>query len=154
MKYRKLRIAFSAVCGVLCLLLIALWVRSHWRFDCIYHLYKNRMSDGMSLTLASNAGIILIPIRPANEADLFLYDHEGWKLRSREADPETFNVQWKPAPDKPWVVIPYWFPVLLCSTLAAAPWIHRFRRFSLRTLLLAVTLTAVILGAIVIGASK
>jgi hypothetical protein len=27
MKFRKLRIAFSAVCGVLCLLLIALWVR-------------------------------------------------------------------------------------------------------------------------------
>jgi hypothetical protein len=26
MKYRKLRIAFSAVCGILCLLLIALWV--------------------------------------------------------------------------------------------------------------------------------
>jgi hypothetical protein len=28
MKRRHLRIAFSAVCGVLCLLLIALWVRS------------------------------------------------------------------------------------------------------------------------------
>jgi hypothetical protein len=154
LRFRKLRIAFSAVCGIICLLLIALWVRSHWRFDCIYSLYKNRMSHGMSLTLASNAGIILIPIRPARETDLFLYDHKGWKLRSREADPETFNVQWMPAPDKPWVVIPHWLPVVLCSTLAAAPWIQRFRRFSLRTLLIAMTLAAVILGTIVIAAGK
>ena len=29
MKYRKLRIAFSAVCGIVCLLLIALWVRNN-----------------------------------------------------------------------------------------------------------------------------
>jgi hypothetical protein len=29
MKHRKLRIAFSAVCGMLCLLLIFLWVRSY-----------------------------------------------------------------------------------------------------------------------------
>src|SRR5688500_16229252 len=28
MRFRKLRIAFSAVCGMICLLLVALWVRS------------------------------------------------------------------------------------------------------------------------------
>jgi hypothetical protein len=33
MKFRKLRIAFSAVCGVFCLLLIVLWVRSYWALD-------------------------------------------------------------------------------------------------------------------------
>ena len=31
MKYCKLRIAFSAVCGIICLLLIVLWVRSYGR---------------------------------------------------------------------------------------------------------------------------
>jgi hypothetical protein len=31
-RFRKLRIAFSAVCGIACVLLIALWVRSYmWR---------------------------------------------------------------------------------------------------------------------------
>jgi hypothetical protein len=147
MRFRKLRIAFSAVCGIICLLVVGLWVRSHWRFDGIYRLYKN----GKSLTLASNDGTILI--RTGKEAHLFLYAHKGWKLWSHGAVPEALNVQWMPAPDKPWVVIPHWFPVLLFSTLAAAPWIQRFR-FSLRTLLIAVTLTAVILGTIVIGASK
>jgi hypothetical protein len=33
MKYRYLRIAFSAVCGVVCLLLVVLWVRSATTFD-------------------------------------------------------------------------------------------------------------------------
>src|SRR5262245_24453789 len=32
-RYRKLRIAWSAVCGVVCLLLIVLWVRSYWWAD-------------------------------------------------------------------------------------------------------------------------
>jgi hypothetical protein len=33
MKYRKLRIAWSVGCGIVCLLLIALWVRSYWWSD-------------------------------------------------------------------------------------------------------------------------
>src|SRR6478672_10879160 len=33
MRFRKLRIAFSATCLIACVLLIALWVRSYWWFD-------------------------------------------------------------------------------------------------------------------------
>src|SRR5262245_4872029 len=33
MRYRKLRITFSAVCGAVCVLLIVLWLRSYWYFD-------------------------------------------------------------------------------------------------------------------------
>jgi hypothetical protein len=33
MRYSKLRIAWSALCGVVCLLLVFLWVRSHYVFD-------------------------------------------------------------------------------------------------------------------------
>jgi hypothetical protein len=33
MKFRKLRIAWSVACGILCLLLIVLWVRSYWSSD-------------------------------------------------------------------------------------------------------------------------
>jgi len=32
MRFRKLRIAFSATCLIACVLLIVLWVRSYWRF--------------------------------------------------------------------------------------------------------------------------
>src|SRR6476660_5145825 len=33
MRFRKLRIAFSATCIIACALLIVLWVRSYWRQD-------------------------------------------------------------------------------------------------------------------------
>ena len=31
MRFRKLRIAWSVVCGLVAVLLIVLWVRSYWR---------------------------------------------------------------------------------------------------------------------------
>ena len=31
MRFRKLRIAWSVACGIACVLLIVLWVRSYWR---------------------------------------------------------------------------------------------------------------------------
>src|SRR5712671_2831573 len=33
MRFRKLRIAWSVACGIACVLLIVLWVRSYWWFD-------------------------------------------------------------------------------------------------------------------------
>jgi len=41
--------------------------------------------------------------------------------------------------------------VLLSGALAAAPWIHWSKRFSLRTLLIATTLFGVLLGLVVIA---
>src|SRR5213595_3269195 len=35
MRFRKLRITWSVACGVFCLLLIMLWVRSYWCEDCL-----------------------------------------------------------------------------------------------------------------------
>src|SRR6266850_7721836 len=39
MRFRKLRIAFSATCLIACVLLIVLWVRSYWCVDVVsgYH---------------------------------------------------------------------------------------------------------------------
>jgi hypothetical protein len=45
------------------------------------------------------------------------------------------------------VFAPYWFFVLFTVTLAAIPWLPW--RFSLRTLLIAITLVAVVLGLVV-----
>src|SRR6185295_10739478 len=35
MRFRKLRIAFSVACAVVCLLLCVLWLRSYWWRDCL-----------------------------------------------------------------------------------------------------------------------
>jgi hypothetical protein len=47
------------------------------------------------------------------------------------------------------VGIPYWFPVLALAALTATHWIRPTWQFSLRTLLIAMTLVAVGLGAVV-----
>jgi hypothetical protein len=53
------------------------------------------------------------------------------------------------------VVFPYWSGVLLAVTLAAAPWIRQLNwRFSLRALLIAITLVAVVLGLVVWAAKS
>ena len=38
MRFRKLRIAWSVGCGILCVLLIVLWVRSYWWRPCYWSL--------------------------------------------------------------------------------------------------------------------
>ena len=35
-RFRSLQIAFSAFCGLMCILLIVLWVRSYWSADQVY----------------------------------------------------------------------------------------------------------------------
>src|SRR6476620_2501344 len=35
MRFRKLRIAFSATCLIACVLLIVLWVRSYWWYESV-----------------------------------------------------------------------------------------------------------------------
>ena len=41
MRFRKLQIAWSVACGIICLLLIGLWVRSYWWWD------QYEVSDGL-----------------------------------------------------------------------------------------------------------
>lgn len=43
------------------------------------------------------------------------------------------------------IMMPHWFAVLAAATLAALPWLP-FKRFSLRTLLIAITAVALVLG--------
>lgn len=52
-------------------------------------------------------------------------------------------------PTSLYIRIPDWFLVSLFAFIAAAPWFHWSKRFSLRTLLIAMTLVAVALGLIV-----
>ena len=44
MRFRKLRIAFSAMCLIACVLLIALWVRSYWRLEAVAYKHPPRLA--------------------------------------------------------------------------------------------------------------
>src|SRR5262245_19037389 len=54
MSFRKTRIAFSALGGVACLLMIGLWVRSYWWFD----VFQFRPTSGTLLRATSQQGVI------------------------------------------------------------------------------------------------
>jgi hypothetical protein len=150
MRYRKLRIAWSVVWGVACVLLIALWVRSYWwadelrnpagtvamsvqgkvHFSGAAEFYPHEQLGNGTYYLGMNLWLyhILIERRPSAAA----YRH-GYIVNS----PTTK------------IVLPYLLIVGTTIFLAAAPWIRLSSRFSLRTLLIATTLVAVVLGLIV-----
>jgi hypothetical protein len=47
------------------------------------------------------------------------------------------------------IVLPHWFLVLMTTVFTTIPWIHWPERFTVRTLLVAMTLVAAVLGTIV-----
>jgi hypothetical protein len=154
MRYRKLRIAWSVGCGIICLLLIALWVRSYWRIDGAngfrgrHFVYFDLHSGRFSLSRVILTGPPPPPWRAfnnllmesdidadANEAKL---SHSALGFRCR-----IVNNGWR-------ISVPLWFPAFVASGLTVAPWMYAVRwRFGLRTLLVGMTLVAVVLGAVV-----
>ena len=144
MKYRKLRIAWSAVCGVVCLLLIAMWVRSYWRVDGI-----TVQKSGEYFQIASFHG----KIGYGRTANFKLLWDSDWHRTVQEAPFSDYIVQreafyyFRFKPGGSMGNVPHWFAVLVCSIVAAVPWFGW--RYSLRTLLAAMTLFAVGMGIVV-----
>jgi hypothetical protein len=140
MKFRKLRIAWSVGWGLFCLLLVALWVRSMWRFDMV--------SIANGRWVASVGGSVLVrevfnlpkdqqAFGPASNRR-FLGDRIAWyTVRRGGLVPVGVGKE-----------VPYWPWVAIAAGASAAAWLQR--RFSLRTLLIAMTLAAVALGAAVV----
>jgi hypothetical protein len=150
MKYRKLRIAFSAVYGVLCLLLIALWVRSYSYRDNIQRMQPPRFCNVTSL----RGRIEYSDTDVSHRSNQYPFrEFQDWNLRSSPA--RTYlasqitsarKVDYYRSPLRTTIVFPHWLPVVVVGVLAAVPWMYWSKRFSLRTLLLATTLVAILLG--------
>jgi type VI protein secretion system component VasF len=142
MRNRKLRIAWSVVWGIGCLLLIVLWVRSHWEID----IYGKQPSNVNGFSLLSRNGAVYCAIGREMDLDvtwrfiLAWIDVDAARTTSRHfviANDGMITI----------VRVPDWFLLGLIAALVAAPWIRW--QFSLRTLLIATTLVAVVLGVIV-----
>jgi hypothetical protein len=136
--FRGLRITWSVGFGILCLLLIALWVRSYWWIDCTSLLRK--------YSLTSFRGDIFIE-KPV------VINYSGPNPSQVSFSPGRYGISSLPS-DLPGLIIgkggwtfPYWLPIVSTIAVCAAPWLPF--RFSLRTLLIAMTLVAVVLGLIV-----
>jgi hypothetical protein len=150
MKYRHLRIAFSAVCGTICLLLIVLWVRSHGAED---RLTGNFAGSHWFRVYSSHGCLVYyVPGTPGPPSMYAWQPNFGSEFWLEASDARIASVpRVRLHREEDWVTLPYWFLVGLCAVVAVAPW---FRwRFSLRTLLIAMTMVALALGTVIYAAS-
>jgi hypothetical protein len=150
-RFRKLRIAFSAACGIICLLLIALWVRSYTIVDNLTVRVSSRsmvrLGSALAQTTIEHTSFSWIYPgawhHEAHSSDLL--DH----ARSEKAVATPPNFWFGIYPQTTILIMKHWALVLLAGVVGVAPWLPL--RFSLRTLLIAMTLVAAILGIIVIS---
>jgi hypothetical protein len=154
MNHRKLRITWSICCGILCLLLIGLWVRSYWRWDNVAW----GISAQQGLLVSSQSGAMTFTYRDLNGTEVSLVK---WQVLTQDS-PDTnllpiggIEESWAGflfllGEDAVFVVVPYWFLVPLAIAFVAVPWVSW--RFSLRTLLMALAVVALLLGALIYAA--
>jgi hypothetical protein len=163
MKYRKLRIAWSVGWGVLCLLLIVLWFGSFF-YSATLHLpissthvvefwsVEGRMS--FFRTDSPQEPRIRRLVVHSGRVESWL-DYELWRHPHQISGREAFGFgiwnDWSALR----VDAPCWFVTLIVALIGALPWMRFVKwRFSLRTLLIGMTVAAAVLGAVVYGISK
>jgi hypothetical protein len=145
MRFRKLRIAFSATCLIACVLLIALWVRSYW--NGAGKGYFNSLPDVCSRSTNGFVFFVQWDPPPVNQPDMpqvVLWSEPLQRTKPLDFGPAHtltgFSFGW--VSSSFWhLQMPYWFLVAITASFAAIPWIRW--RFSLRTLLIGTTLVAV-----------
>lgn len=132
---RYLRIAWLMFIGVICLSLIALWVRSYWHVDGVYVAHTH--------CAISMWGMVYIDAQVTCPASLGPSKHDY--------GPHVTHATWIVgkglALTEQRAVIPFWLLILSIAACMAIPWF--WWQFSLRALLFLTTLVAVVLGLIV-----
>ncbi len=151
-RFRKLRIAWSAGCGIACVLLIALWVRSYW---VQYRIIYPTASQGV-IEVDSAIGVVWVQhyylLLPAkwNRALYKLPLDDKFLAVANEVRQKTtlgfgrFDTTLLTTVRT--TVFTHWFLVLLSAGVGYMSWLPWSNRFGLRTLLLTMTLVAVMLA--------
>jgi len=145
---RGLRIAWSVVFGIICVVLIVLWVRSYSRLEFVHC----PLSSQNTLFFKSHVGRLSVyaggPV--PNVSGVF---PSGWGIKSwPQPESATRRNQQQPGWSFGWdtygahFLFPHWLPILLSGLIAVGAGLRRPDKFSLRTLLIATTLIAVVLG--------
>jgi hypothetical protein len=140
---RALRITWTAFWGLAAILLVALWVRSYWIVDLVNGNLTPHVAGFADL---SRGQLDLWQMSASNALQVGDWAHDTASAEEFYRDPT--SVPYLTSDGN--LIVPLWLPVILTATLAAAPWIRWSKRFSLRTLLIAMSLVAVVLGTIVL----
>lgn len=159
-RFRKLRIAWSAMFAIVGLLMIALWVRSYWVQDRAFvpvggpnQIIEVDSAAGMVWVVRS-AGFSIVKLNKlvyqlTLDGELLAFSQE---LRKKTLlGFANFEEIFMFVPIRT-TVVPHWFLAVLLAGVGSLSWLPWSNRFGLRTLLLATTLAAVALGAIVYAA--
>ena len=140
-RYRRvLRITWTVACVFVAVALVAFWVRSYSYGDLVMRTQRSNTMGCYS----SWGNLAFVYLEDTYD------DPPGTWLRSSSpvtADSQPFPPTWLFRWSANDFVIPYWFPTLTATFLAAfaaKPWLAC--AFSLRTLLIATTLLSVLLG--------
>ncbi len=134
---RGIKITWTVFCGIACVLLVVLWVRSYWWNDTLL---------SRSLQVSSvYGGIAFVDYAEPTPVKSWYFDTRPSGVRPWRSGFALRVVR----DDFGWAInFPTWLPAILFAVIGTAPW-GIGRRFSLRTLLIATTLVAVVLGLIV-----
>jgi hypothetical protein len=142
---KYLRIAVTALSLTACVLLVALWVRNTSRYD---NVDINVPGICRAVTWSID-GTLILTMKYGGTAST------GWQISmnriSAGGGEFLYGFNFQSHPGGWFCTVPHWFAMLLCIILAAVPWIHWSRRYSLRALLIATTLVAIGLGLVVLG---
>jgi hypothetical protein len=151
MKYRKLRITWSVGWGILCLLLIMLWVRSYTTCD----VFGRELYKGDVLAISFQGQVHMLEPRKRES-----WEYHFEPLRWMSFPSETTLMNWGqftcdegsfriyPGSSRLYLVATHWLLAALIAPLAIVPWVSWSRSFSVRTLLIVATLLALILGSL------
>ena len=141
-RFRKLRIAWSVAWGVVAALLCVLWVRSYWIADTFGRRHAAFVVMWTSDRGALNYGRF-VPSDPKHFTGL----SDQWSYqRTSSSDANTRRFRFVIRRKAIFITLPIWLLGCLSTGAAWLPWMSWWRRFSLRTLLIATTLVAVVLG--------
>jgi hypothetical protein len=159
MRFRKLRIAWSVFWGLAFVLLILLWVRSYTIVDVLEQRTTLQIFRLESQTGRLSFWQIRPPAGYSPEIDQLLFNQMAIGRFHSYRPVDSHGPYWHQTSvlafgrfggdDDRVVFIPHWFPALSLAAMAALPWLRSPTRYSLRTLLVAMTLIAVVLGLVV-----
>jgi hypothetical protein len=135
MKIRILKIAVSAVSVFACLLLVVLWVRSHWIADTL------RWHGSATAGVTSREGAIRISWRN----DQFM-GAPIWQWYSTGSPRPDGLGSWyfRCGHNSMFIVFPYRLPIVVLVLTAVVPWIRW--HYSLRAVLIVVTMISLVLS--------
>jgi hypothetical protein len=123
---------------------IGMWVRSHYHFDNL-----NDIRAHWAAQLGSNDGTVHVVENwfPPTLNTRALNGPEGWRIDTFPVQKSSGSFKWIYSNDAVLIQCPYWLITPMIAVAACLPWIRK--SFSVRALLIAVTVIAVLLGLVV-----